>query len=367
VDVRRSLHPLRIRYAAPLVRRLSEFWAWWSAELVELLPRRVQDAIALRHQKLFLDTDGKTLRFRLGSWTDKRDALEIPLDAGHEAGGVLPRDAQQTILLMPADKVLTRPLTLPLAAEENLREVLAFEMDQHTPFTAADVYYDHLVTGRDAARQELLVDLVYSPRKEVDAVLDALGDLGVEPDLVTARSRDGSNLRSINLRPQERRRDRRLNIHRLNLALGVLCALLLVTAVSLPIVEKNRALAEVEAEIQAAATAAREGNEIRRNLENMAEASRFLIDKRQGEVLTVEIIDEISRILPDHTWVARLNLSDTELQLQGQSTDSASLIALVEASPLFENAQFRSPVVQVPGTDADRFHLSADLAMGAAQ
>jgi general secretion pathway protein L len=301
------------------------------------------------------------LRLRLGSWVDKREVMEIPLDAGDQAGAALPRDVQQTILLMPSDKVLTRPLTLPLAAEENLREVLAFEMDQHTPFVAADVYYDYLVTGRDTARQELSIDLVFSPRKDVDTILQALQGFRLAPDVVTSRSKDGNNLRSINLLPEDRRRNRTVTVHRLNLALAALCAVLLLTAISLPILQKNRALAELEAEIQAAASVAREGTEMRRNLEKMADASRFLVDKKQSELLAVQVIDEISRILPDHTWVNRLNVSQSQIQLQGQSTASSSLIAIVEESPMFENARFGSPVVQVAGTESDRFFLTADI------
>ena len=367
MDVRRSLHPLRVRYAAPLLGRISDFWAWWSAEIIELLPQRMQASIALRRQKLFLDVDGDLLHLRLGSWVEKRDVTEVPLDASDDDVGNLHRDAQQTILLMPADKVLTRTLTLPLAAEENLREVLGFEMDQHTPFMVADVYYDYLVTGRDTARQELSVDLVYSPKKEVDGLLAALEGFGLAPDVVTARSKDGNNLRSINLVPENRRRDRRLTVHRLNLALGTLCAVLVVVAISLPIVQKNRVLARLEADIQAAAAEAREGNQIRRDLEKMADASRFLIERKQSALLSVQVIDEISRILPDHTWVGRLNVAQSDIQIQGQSTASASLIELVEASPMFENVRFGSPVVQVPGTDSDRFVLTADIVGSPAQ
>lgn len=56
-----------------------------------------------------------------------------------------------------------------------------------------------------------------------------------------------------------------------------------------------------------------------------------------------------------------MDLSQGELQLQGQSAASASLIATIESSPRFENVRFRSPVVQIAGTDRDRFHLSADV------
>jgi general secretion pathway protein L len=252
-------------------------------------------------------------------------------------------------------------LTLPLAAEENLREVLGFEMDQHTPFQADKVYYDFVVTGRDTERQELLVDLVYSPRAEVDSLLEATTSHDLNADVVTSRDRDGSNLRSTNLLPVDKRPSRRLSIHRLNIALVAMCILLLIAAITLPIVQKNEAITALEDQVSIAAAEAREGNQVRRDLEKMAEASRFLFEKKRSEIMAVSLVDEISRILPDHTWVMRLDISETEMQLQGQSTMSSSLIALIEASPLFENVEFRSPVVQVAGTDADRFHLSADV------
>ena len=361
VDIRRSLHPLRIRYAAPALGRVREFWAWWSGEIFAMLPENLRDAIAQRRQKLFIETNGKTLKLSLGSWGSRQEAGQAPLTASADAPERLPRDAQQTIVLMPEGKVLTRPLVLPLAAEENLREVLGFEMDQHTPFQVDKVYYDFVVTGRDAERQELLVDLVYSPRSEVDPLLEAVAGHDLDVDIVTSRDRDGSNLRSINLLPQELRKRRRVSPRRINVALAALCVLLLLVAIAVPVAQKNEALVLLEEQVQAAATEAREGNQVRKGLENMAEASRFLFEKKREDLLAVQLIEEVSTILPDHTWLARLDISATEMQMQGQSTASSSLIAIIEASPLFENANFRSPVVQVQGTDSDRFHLSADI------
>ena len=93
----------------------------------------------------------------------------------------------------------------------------------------------------------------------------------------------------------------------------------------------------------------------------MADASRFLAEKKATAVMAVELIDEVSRIIPDHTWITRLNLSEKELQIQGQSSSSASLIAAIESSPHFENVRFVSPVVQIQGTENDRFHIAASV------
>jgi general secretion pathway protein L len=221
------------------------------------------------------------------------------------------------------------------------------------------------VTARDSGRQTLDADLVYAPRPVTDGLLDAVAALGGEVDVVSTRAADGNNLVPVNLLPAERR-PARTGARRINLALAALCLVLLVVATVLPIVQKDRAIRALEPRVQAAATTAREGNQLRRELEKMAETSRFLAEKKRSGRLAVQVIDEISRILPDHTWIGRLDLSRTDFQLQGQSADSASLIEAVESSAWFENARFRSPVVQIPGANADRFHLSADIVTGEA-
>jgi general secretion pathway protein L len=361
VNVQRSLQPLRIRYADPLLGRLRSFWRWWSGELVELLPENLQKAIAQRQQKLYVEVDSDELLLSLGNHAAQREILRLAPDAADAGDEDIPREVQQTILLLPDDKVLAKRITLPAAAEENLREVLGFEMDLHTPFEVSEVYYDYTVVGRDSTRQQVTVDLVYAPRDAVDGLVDGTSNLGMKTDIVTCRRRDNANLQPVNLLPQEQRRARRIDVKNLNLALTAMLAVLLFAAVTIPIVQKNRVIEAMEARVQTAAAAAREGSQLRQDIEKMADASRFLVEKKAADVMAVELIDEVSRILPDHSWITRLNLSETELQIQGQSTSSASLIAAIESSSYFENVRFASPVVQIQGTNNDRFHIAASV------
>jgi general secretion pathway protein L len=361
ISVQRSLQPLRIRYADPLLGRLRSFWRWWSGELIELLPENLQKAIAQRQQKLYVEVDSDRLLLSLGNHAAQREVLRLPFGSQGAEDADIPREVQQTILLVPDDKVLARRISLPAAAEENLREVLGFEMDLHTPFEASEVYYDYTIVGRDSARQQLTVDLVYSPKAAVDTLIDGTTSLGIKTDVVTCRRRDNNNLQPVNLLPQEQRRTRRFDVKNLNLALTALLSILLVAAITIPIVQKNRAIDALEAQVESAAAAAREGSQLRQSLEKMADASRFLVERKATDVMAVELIDEVSRILPDHTWITRLNLSETELQIQGQSSASASLIEAIESSLYFENVRFASPVVQIQGTENDRFHIAASV------
>jgi general secretion pathway protein L len=205
VNVQRSLQPLRIRYADPLLGRLRSFWRWWSGELVELLPENLQKAIAQRQQKLYVEVDSDELLLSLGNHAAQREILRLAPDAADAGDEDIPREVQQTILLLPDDKVLAKRITLPAAAEENLREVLGFEMDLHTPFEVSEVYYDYTVVGRDSTRQQVTVDLVYAPRDAVDGLVDGTSNLGMKTDIVTCRRRDNANLQPVNLLPQEQR------------------------------------------------------------------------------------------------------------------------------------------------------------------
>lgn len=364
--VRRQLAAFRVRHVAPLGRRLRQFWTWWAGELAPLVPPAVRRFFAAPHDRLLIEVTGEVMKLSRTGDGPPGEVLRLPL-GGTGADGTpgerhpeLTSDVGETILVLPEGEALARPLSLPLAAEENLREVLSFEMDRYTPFPAGEVYYDCVITGRDARNHTLDARLVFSPRASVDRLLEAAGRAGATVDVVTARAPDGSNLLPVNLLQAEgrpRRRDER----QLRIALAALCAALAIVAATLPLVRKDRLIAELTDRVEAASAVAHEGNRLRRELESMAETSRFLAEKKAREVMAVELVDEISRVLSDETWLYRLDVSHEEVHLHGESTVSASLIEAVESSPLFENARFRSQVVQVAGTAADRFHLSAEI------
>ncbi len=367
VDISRSLQPLRIRYVAPLQRRFEKFWAWWSAELLGLLTQEMQDSIAQRNQRLFISLDDRAMVVRQGAFADSPELQRLDRDAPPGMGRDLSADARDLVLLLPGDKILSTSIRLPLAAEENLHEVLAFEMDKHTPFSVDKVYYDFVVEARDVEKQELKVDLVYSPRTVVDDLLEAASRQGLNPRIVSSLDDSIGGVLPINLLPAELRRGGLTTSFRLNVALAILCGVLVVAAAALPLLQKYQLIQELEPQLHEATTAAEQGSQLRDDVAKLVDGTRLLEQKKQSNLLVIQLINEVSRILPDHAWISRFDIAGNELQLQGQSSSSAALIAIVESSSLLHNARFRSPVVQIPGTGEERFHLSADVIWGLEQ
>ncbi len=359
-------HNLRSSFGAPLSRSLRTFWAWWVGELNAMLPEDVRRAFRPSGQQLILALDGAHLlvdrrrgdtttrvgRYALGPNASLPPELSTQADVTGETGEV--------ILCLPADKVLTRTLTLPLATEENLREVLAFQMDRQTPFTVEQVYYDYAVVARERKTRTLSLDLVVVPRAVVDGLLDSLKRLGVQPGQVTLCRGAGAEPMAVNLLPVPQRPRKRVAPQRINIGLGILAVLLLLSAVSMPLLHKARVMRTLQPMLDVAASKAEVAQKLREKVDALKAESRFLVEKKQASLLVLEVMNELTRILPDHTWLNRLEISPTEVQIQGQSTSSGALIPLTESSPVLHNARFRSPVTQIPRTNEERFHLSAD-------
>jgi len=310
------LQKLNVRLIAPLLRTFGSFWSWWSGELIALLPAGMQEVFA---------------------------------------------SSNKQVVCLPSEQVLVRALTLPIAAEENLREVLSFELDRQTPFTTEQACYDYIVKERNPTQGTITVELVVSPRTIVDELLETLAQTGITPDVITTLARDSEDTLPVNLLPVAARRRSRLSVPRLNTALSAACVALLLVALLLPPWLNKRQVAELELQQSAAEIVAKDGLELRRDVERLTAASEFLLNKKQSGVFVLQMLEEVTRVLPDDTWLTRFDVNGSELQLHGQSSSAAALIELFESSPLFHNARFRSPVVQVPRTDLERFHLSIEL------
>src|SRR5260221_4095512 len=49
------------------------------------------------------------------------------------------------VLRLRQADVLAKTVTLPIAAEHHVRQALAFQMDQETPFTPNEIYWSHVI------------------------------------------------------------------------------------------------------------------------------------------------------------------------------------------------------------------------------
>ncbi len=335
-------------------------WRWWRDGLLAWLPAGIRRWLIGSSRRLVIAVDeGECVLLREEAGQDQE--LER-LDRTSPDYQVVARwfrteKARQLVLRFPAGQALVRTLPLPLAAEKNLRQVAGFEMDRLTPFVADQVYYHARVLQRQPEQRRLRVELTALPRVAVDPVLFQLRQQGLSPDVLDVAGA-GSDL---NLLPPEQRVRRGLWGQRLRAMVIVASLLLVVVASLLPIWQQRALLLDANARSDRLRAAADQSLALRNQLDRTLQTSNMLAEKKKAAPPRVDLLRELTLILPPDTWVERLQIKGDSLQISGQSARASALVGIIEASDLLDGAGFLSPVTTDPRTGKERFLLGAHI------
>ena len=342
------------------------FLRWWLGELWLLLPARLRAAWGRGRQTLTLTLGGGALTLAAHKAGERRVLGDLELGVEPRAQrarlkGMLAaaelRDAE-VVLVLPREQALRKVIELPAAAAENLREVVSFELDRHTPFQAADVYFDGRILGASARPGRIDVDLAVAPKAPAEAAVEALRALGLAPDRIAIAGDDPT---AMNLLPTAETPAARTLSGRLSLGLGLFAVALLLVTAYLPLWQMQDRLRATEDRLTRARAAALEADALQKQIDATLRLNAFLARRKNERPTVTELLDEVTRLLPDNTWLAQLTLRDRTLALTGTSARAAALIAELEQSRFLSGVNFSAPVTQDPRQGGERFNLSATV------
>jgi general secretion pathway protein L len=93
--------------------------------------------------------------------------------------------------------------------------------------------------------------------------------------------------------------------------------------------------------------------------ESAAAAEQSLVRRKWDTPSPVMVLEALSQLLPDHTYVTELRMEGSKLRLTGVTGDAASLIGLLEQSGRFARVSFFAPSTRSPPDNNERFHIEA--------
>jgi general secretion pathway protein L len=353
--------------------RLGGFLRWWGAELRDLLPPSWRSRLIQPKRAVLFKLSAEELEVGVQESGDRHELAVLPLSEDARLHQQKLRDmlSERELLQSPREfliteeSVLRKEVTLPLAAESGLARALAYEMDRQTPFRADDVYFDYRVLHRNRESNQIRVEMVLTPKRDLDEQLVILRDRGIVPSGVDVEIEGGPV--GLNLLPVDQRY-RVVNWRtRFNWALAGIGLLLLAGVMLQSLWLRQHQIEAVEQAIEDVRSEAMRVQQIRQQITDAQEAAGFLSERRASDLPTVKVLAEITQLLPDDTYLDRLVIGEGTLQIQGKSKNAQRLIELVNQSEFFENAAFRGPTRLDSRTQREIFDLTADSSPGEGQ
>lgn len=346
--------------------RFDAFLAWWISELSEMAPRFLKRKSTHSEKKLLVLFSDDAVSF---SWHDTiqwRKLLSTPLESARSEfeNHLIPTIDEKhiTIARLPAKSILHRSLNLPIAAENELRQILTYQLDSLSPYPPDQVYFSHQIKERDHAAKRLSVELYLSPREEVDRVLRKMHSWNLVPDIVDFVGQDELAEPVLNLLPSPlaQIKPRRV-LSATNKVLLTTNVLLAAALFAINLMTKADLEQELTTRVETAKLKADATLRLRDKVEKLQAENSLMQEAQLQRLPVLAILEELSAIIPDDTWLERAVYGNNEIALTGISKKASVLVGEIEHSPLFENAAFQASVIQDDRSGGERFQLKADI------
>lgn len=315
-----------------------------------------------RHVQLAEEEDG-LFRLREGGERDFLPCDKIRIAGGHvdpgaaERLGPVLKGARVELILQPRH-FLFRPLELPRRASEFLDGIIRAQIDRLTPWPAADAAFGWH-SSFDAANDKIMVTIAATAQARITPFMNAIAAMGADMVSVSAAGQQaGEDFAPIRVCEQKAGQAASMR-HIRSILIAVLAGASAIASMS---VAANSIIGgmleartdDIDSRIAERRAAIQSGH-------GASEAARELEQRKHQVPASVIVMETLSRILPDDTYLTELRILGDKVQITGLTKDAPALIRLIEQTPHFTRATFFAPTTRSPSEQRDHFHIEAHI------
>lgn len=255
-------------------------------------------------------------------------------------------------LRLRPDRFIFRPLELPHQATEFVHGIVRAQINRLTPWNPTDAAFG-CSAPTELSSDRIAVTIAATPLSLVAPYVKAIADFGTHSIAVFTALPD-TDAMPIKVWEEPTR-----GITEVSRARKILIILLATAAIT--------AGAAVGADIIVRLNLKAQQDDISRQVAEARgvagaawSAARTMLERRKHDRLsTVMILETLSQILPDDTYVTELRVEDNKVRLTGITRDAPLLIGLIEHSDHFAKATFFAPTTRSSADPGERFHIEA--------
>jgi general secretion pathway protein L len=350
-----------------MISELKELFGEWIAAVaraIDLIAGRFMP----RRQMFLIEGDDNTFTAKMASvkkgialpdisfrMSNGRPDPSLPADWGTMLRG------SRVEVLLKSDHVLFRSLDLPRQAADFLDGMIRAQIDRLTPWSANDAVFGWSQPA-NIANERIQLTLAATSKDKIQPLVQLARNLGAASMTAFAEppSSEGAPVRfKVFETPLQSGIGRTLDVPRLlritllSTGLAAAASLALAAYVGDALDVEHQQLLHRIAERRAS---------LRLGQTGAGGSARSLLAKRkQMTPSSVMVLEAMSRVLPDSTYVTELRIEGDKVQVVGISQDAPSLIRLMEQSPQFSRATFFAPTTRTQSDSGERFHIEVHI------
>ena len=269
------------------------------------------------------------------------------------------KDSRAEIVLQPS-RFIFRRVEFPRRASEFLEGIIRTQIDRLTPWSANEAVFGWS-TPTEISNDKIAVTVAATSRALVMPFVQAVSGFGVESTAVSTIP-DAPEHGSHSIKVYEQTGRTASSLRAIRRALIIIL-----------VVAGLAAALSVGAAVVVAEDLAARQDEVARRLADRRQALRAAQDpgghtplsrlerRKHENPSSVIVLEALSQILPDNTFVTELRIEGNKIQVIGVTRDAPSLIRLIEQSSHFTHATFFAPTTRAPSDPGDRFHIEARI------
>ncbi len=346
-----------------------QFFRWWKRELVFLVPEKLKPFLNNEQGFIIIAPKGNQLVFTYRFLDINEHLVTVDrADRSFTLQNLYSKDERlikaKIILRLSSQDAIQKELSLPIAAKENLHQVVSYELDRYTPFKAEQVYFAVKILAGENEPGHLRVMMILTTRELLDGFYDDVRAMGISLLFVdyqdSPNNLDGFD-EAYNLLP-EKFRQKTANLPRvLNGALIAMTSILLILVIAMPVWFESQTVDALQLKAEKLEKDAKKVKAMQSSIDAVIDETSQLIKEKSASPDVINILNTLSLLIKDDTSLNYAQYSEGHLQIQGESPAASALLAVLEESELFSNARFASPVTQDRISNLERFQITVDV------
>lgn len=100
---------------------------------------------------------------------------------------------------------------------------------------------------------------------------------------------------------------------------------------------------------------------LKKEAESLREKITAINNFKHDRVMTMNILRELTSLLPKNAWLSRARIASTSVNIEGYAGKATELLPKLEASKYFRKVEFSSPIMRDARMTAEKFNIKMEI------